>query len=182
VINLIHQDTHSSSVDIELLIKGMTVIGRINNVYQQNLILWRGGKLRAKDRIALYLQWLCLCARDVKNTTSLNQAHFVSTEKVYSLPVIEQQTAKDQLSIWLEYWQLGADQILHFYPEAAWQWVTTGDQNKTLNTFIGNNFVQGEGSEAHIQRVCPDLTSHFEAFTQIADALLLPLVELGETK
>jgi exodeoxyribonuclease V gamma subunit len=170
----------AQSVDIELLVNNVVLFGRVDSLYAQNLILWRAGKLRAKDRIALYLQWLCLCA-DVPKA-GLNQAYFISTEKLYSLPVIEKQTALQQLAIWLKHWQLGGDQILHFYPEAAWQWATSQDINKTLSTFKGNDFAPGEGTEAHIQRVCPDLTLRFEPFSQIAEALLLPLVELGDAK
>jgi exodeoxyribonuclease V gamma subunit len=172
--------TPAQSVDIELLVNNVVLVGRVDSLYAQNLILWRAGKLRAKDRIALYLQWLCLCA-DVPKV-GLNQAYFISTEKLYSLPVIEKQTALQQLAIWLEHWQLGGEQILHFYPEAAWQWATSQDINKTLSTFKGNDFAAGEGTEAHIQRVCPDLTQRFEPFSQIAEALLLPLVELGDAK
>jgi exodeoxyribonuclease V gamma subunit len=176
--------TTAQSVDIELSINDVSLVGRVDSLYEQNLILWRPGKLRAKDRIALYLQWLCLCANSSTTApqTGLNQAHFISTDKLYSLPVIEQQTALQQLAIWLEHWQLGGDQILHFYPEAAWQWVTSQDVNKTLSTFKGNDFAAGEGTEAHIQRVCHDLTERFEAFSHIAEALLLPLVALGDAK
>ncbi|MGS2721574.1 exodeoxyribonuclease V subunit gamma [Paraglaciecola aestuariivivens] len=170
----------AKSVDIDLSINNIALLGRVDNLYQGNLILWRAGKLRAKDRLALYLQWLALCAQNVP--ASVNQAHYISTEKLYSLPVIEAQQAKQQLSIWLEYWQLGAEQLLHFYPEAAWEWVNSQDVNKTLNGFIGSDFSQGEGSEAHIQRVCPDLSVHFEVFSKHAEALFLPLVELGASQ
>ncbi|MBL4631145.1 MAG: exodeoxyribonuclease V subunit gamma, partial [Paraglaciecola sp.] len=170
----------SVSVDIELIIDDVTVIGRVDNLYGQDLILWRTGKLRAKDRIALYLQWLCLCAYGGKG--GLNQAHFISTEKPYSLPFIEKQQAMQMLGNWLKYRQQGSTELLHFYPESAWQWVNSQDSNKTINTFKGNDFAKGEGSEAHIQRVCPDLMTHFEQFSQVADELLLPIVELGESK
>jgi exodeoxyribonuclease V gamma subunit len=176
--------TTPQSIDIELLIDGVTLLGRIGNFYGKDLILWRSGKLRAKDRIVLYLQWLCLCADSsiTASKSALNQAHFISTEKLYTLPIIDKQSALQQLALWLKYWHLGADQVMHFYPEAAWQWVTSQDINKTLNTFKGNDFAAGEGTEAHIQRVCPDLAEHFESFGQLADALLLPLVALGEAK
>ena len=170
----------SQSVDIELQIDDISLLGRVDNLYGPDLILWRTGKLRAKDRIALYLQWLCLCAHSP--LIGLKQAHFISVDKLYSLAVIEKQDALQQLAIWLEHWQLGGNQVLHFYPEAAWQWVTSQDINKTLNTFIGNDYAAGEGSEAHIQRVCPDLAEHFESFTKIAEALLLPLVALGDAE
>jgi len=178
----------AQSVDIELPINNVTLVGRIGSLYGQlpeiNLILWRAGKLRAKDRIALYLQWLCLCASSstTVSQTRLNQAHFISTDTLYSLPVIEQQTALQQLAIWLEYWQLGGAQILHFYPEAAWQWITSQDTDKTLSIFKGNDFAAGEGTEPHIQRVCPDLAERFEIFSQIAEVLLAPMVELGDSE
>lgn len=178
-ITQLSQSTNTSqSVDIDLQIDGITLFGRVENIYEQHLILWRSGKLRAKDRITLYLQWLCLCACK----TGLKQAHFISVDKVYSLPAVEKQQALLQLSQWLKCWQQGADQVLHFYPEAAWQWVTSQDRNKTLSTFIGNDFAVGEGSEAHIQRVCPDLSEYFTPFSDIADLLLAPLVALGEAE
>ncbi|MFT6991693.1 MAG: exodeoxyribonuclease V gamma subunit, partial [Paraglaciecola sp.] len=48
--------TTAQSVDIELVINDVVLVGRVDSLYEQNLILWRAGKLRAKDRIALYLQ------------------------------------------------------------------------------------------------------------------------------
>jgi len=180
IIQLSQSLNASQSVDIELPMDDITLLGRVSNLYGQDLILWRTGKLRAKDRIALYLQWLCLCADSSK--TGLHQAHFISVDKLYSLPVVEKQDALQQLNLWIKHWQRGGDQILHFYPEAAWQWVTSQDIDKTLTTFIGNDFAPGEGSEAHIQRVCPDLAEHVENFTQLAETLLVPLVALGEAK
>jgi exodeoxyribonuclease V gamma subunit len=180
IMQLNLSDSPENSVDIELLIEGVTLQGRIDNLYGQKLILWRTGKLRAKDRIALYLQWLCLCAYD--NKSSLNQAHFISTEKPYSLPLVEKQQAIELLGPWLKYWQLGGIQLLHFYPESAWQWVNTQDLSKTISTFKGNDFAAGEGTEDHIQRVCPDLLANFETFSQVSDELLLPIVELGANK
>lgn len=180
ITHLTQSKSPSQSVDIELLIDDITLFGHIDQVYGQDLILWRSGKLRAKDRIALYLQWLCLCAQLSK--TALNQAHFISVEKRYSLPAVDKQSALQQLSTWLHYWQKGANQVLHFYPEAAWEWVTKQDVNRTLNKFMGNNYSLGEGSEPHIQRVCPDLAVHFEYFSQLADELLMPLVTLGGSK
>ncbi|MEO9943649.1 exodeoxyribonuclease V subunit gamma [Paraglaciecola sp.] len=171
---------HSKSLDINLQLNQTSLTGRIGSIYGQNLILWRSGKLRAKDRISLYLQWLSVCAQSPK--TGLINGYFVSTEKPFSIPVIEKQQAHDTLNLWLEYWQQGLLQALHFYPEAAWQWVTTQDIDKSLNTFMGNDFAKGEGTEAHIQRVCPDLSENIEVFTQVSDRLLMPLVELGESK
>ncbi|WP_299082995.1 exodeoxyribonuclease V subunit gamma, partial [uncultured Paraglaciecola sp.] len=180
IIQLNQTTNNAQSIDVELTIDSITIVGRIGNLFSQNLVLWRAGKLRAKDRITLYLQWLCLCANPPK--LGLNQASFVTTDKLYSIPVIEKSAAIEQLTIWLQYWLRGTSCSLCFYPEASWVWASTQDQNKTLHAFIGNDYASGEGSEAHIQRVCPDLNQQFAGFSEVAEKLLLPLVALGNAK
>ncbi|MEP0354520.1 exodeoxyribonuclease V subunit gamma [Paraglaciecola sp.] len=168
------------SVDIDLMLDKHVLTGRVYTLYGPNLLLWRSGKLRAKDRIELYLQWLALCAQEGK--FSLDKGYYISTDKPYILPVIEQQQAIDTLNLWAEYWQKGLTQVLHFYPEAAWQWLKTQDVAKTLATFEGNNFSKAEGEEAHIQRVCPDLSQCIDELKEVTDKLLLPLFEIGGGK
>ncbi|WP_133471799.1 exodeoxyribonuclease V subunit gamma [Paraglaciecola marina] len=168
------------NIDIALTLNDTLLTGRIHHLYGPNLLLWRSGKLRSKDRIALYLQWLALCAQGGK--VILDKGYFLNVGKAYSLPAIEPQQAAEQLSVWIKYWQLGHTQILHFYPEAAWQWVKTQDVGKTIKAFEGDNFSKGDADDAHIQRVCPDLNIHFDAFTELSEELLMPLLEQGGDK
>ncbi len=175
--------------EVSLHIDGLNIVGWIdalygkngkNGQYGQNLILWRAGKVRAKDKLALYLNWLCLCVQPPSN--GLQQAYFVGTDKPFSLPLIPADEAAQNLQYFVKYWRMGQKQAVHFYPETAWRWLKTQDPTLTLQTFDGNSFAIGEGNEAHIQRLCPDLSPHFESFCEVSEELMSAMFELGGGK
>lgn len=186
VANVIQSQTDDTQrfVEINLECANISLVGQTHQLYGQNLVLWRPGKIRAKDRLQLYLYWLALCA--APPATGLNQACFVSIEtggviKTYTLPKVEVEIAKDSLNTWLNHFAKGQNNILHFYPESAWNWVKNQDQNKLIQVFVGNDFSAGEGNEPHIQRVCPDLSAHMAPFTELSETLFMPLLLLGES-
>ncbi|MFT4940838.1 MAG: exodeoxyribonuclease V gamma subunit [Paraglaciecola sp.] len=179
-LDLLCNERDASKQEVNLAINGVKLVAWIDQCYGQNLIMWRAGKLRAKDKLSLYLNWLCLCAKPPN--VGLGEAHFVGTDKPFSLAVIEADEALQQLEVFVGVWRLGQTQAVYFYPETAWQWVKTHDPDKTLQTFIGNAFVDGEGNEPHIQRLCPDLSVHFEEFCQLSEQLMAPLFNYGGGK
>jgi exodeoxyribonuclease V gamma subunit len=160
----------------------LRITGRISHLFGQRLLLWRPGKLRAKDRISLYLHWLILCACPPKSP--LQQAYFLSTNNAFILPLVAQDQALQALQLWSEYWLQGQNQSLHFYPETAWTWVNSQDRAKSLAVFHGSDYkvagVNPEGSEEHINRVCADLSVFFDDFSGVSEDLLRPLVDLLE--
>ncbi|MGJ8682788.1 exodeoxyribonuclease V subunit gamma [Paraglaciecola sp.] len=166
--------------DLELHLNGFNLNGRITELYGQSLILWRPGKLREIDKVCLYLQWLCVCAKPPKS--GLESAWFVTTEKPYQLAKIESSQAQLLLSDWLQIYEKGQQEVIHFYPTSAWNWLKNQDQNKCIQTFKGNQFKAGEAQETHIQRVCPDLALVFDEFCQLSESLLMPLFELEKQK
>ncbi|MDU0355264.1 hypothetical protein RS130_16335 [Paraglaciecola aquimarina] len=99
--------SHKSHVDLDITINQFTVTGRIKHIYGKNLILWRPGKLREKDKVILYLYWLCLCASPPKQ--GLDSAFFVSVEKLYRLPVLDKEAAERALNNWLNIYFWGKD-------------------------------------------------------------------------
>lgn len=166
--------------EVNLQIDGLNIVAWIDALYGPNLILWRAGKVRAKDKLALYLNWLCLCVQPP--SSGLQQAYFVGTDKPFSLPLISPGEAAQNLQYFVKYWRMGQHQAVHFYPETAWKWLKTEDLKLTLQTFVGNNFANGEGQEPHIQRLCPDLSLHFESFCEVSEELMSALFELGGGK
>jgi exodeoxyribonuclease V gamma subunit len=166
--------------EVNLHIDGLNIVAWIDGLYGQNLVLWRPGKVRAKDKLALYLNWLCLCVQPP--SSGMLQAVFVGTDKPFSLPLIPPDEAAKNLGSFVKYWRMGQNQAVHFYPETAWKWLKTEDRKQTLQTFLGSNFASGEGQELHIQRLCPDLSLHFEAFCELSEELMSPLFELGGGK
>ena len=112
----------------------------------------------------------------------MEEAHFIGTDKPFSLPLIEASEAAQHLHVFIDIWRLGQTQAVHFYPETAWQWLNTRDPDKTLDAFIGNNFAKGESKEPHIKRMCPDLSVHFDEFCQLSELLMTPLFNYGGGK
>ncbi len=172
--------TGPQSKDIKLSIDGIKLIGRAEQCYLQNLIYWRTGEVREKDKIECYLTWLALCASNASHVAG--NAYYINKAKPYKLPAVSPEQAKQQLSVWVKYYQSGLQQPLRFFPKASFNWANKQDKNKALQAFAGNQFQGGDVSDPHIQRICPDLTQQFDDFAIQSDALLQGLIDLEQQK
>lgn len=160
-------------IEIDLDLPQGRLQGWLDQIFEQALVFARPGKIRGKDRLALWLSWLSVCASEMGGT--FDQAHYVGVQETLTLPSVAPDAAKRQLGEFLSFYQNGLSQYWHFYPESGWQWLKSADKNRALQTFNGNLFAAGEGQEPHIHRMCPDLSDHFDAFTEVTDQLLAPL-------
>lgn len=181
LIESIHKrcDNHQPRIiEVDIEIAGVRLVGWVDQVYQTDLVLWRAGKIRAKDKMELWLKWLCLCISGVPNDSCCG--YYIGTNGEFSLPFISAEQAQSELTNYVQLWISGQHSAVHFYPETSWQWVKTHDVKKTYDTFIGNRFYSGEGQEIHVSRLCPDLSVHFEQFSDVSERLFVTLVEVGE--
>lgn len=162
----------------------LNIQGQIEQIYGSQLILWRSGKLRAKDRLQTYLTWLCICAQD--SEAAMQQAVFIELDgksvKSWPLAHIKQHDALQTLAELVALFIKGQQQLLPFYPESGWQWISSGDKQKVLDTFSGQEggFNFAENTEPHIYRVCPDLNAVFNEFCQLSEQILLPIQQLSD--
>ncbi len=165
----------------------INVQGRVDGIYSlgtRNLFIqWRPGKLRAADRLHLWVQWLILLAGDTQ--ASFSESAFIGTDKVFVLPLIDKQAAQEQLRILVEFWQQSKLQPLPFFPESAWAWVTTQNETKTISTYVGSSFSFGSGggnraeiTDPHFYRACPNLALQFEEFTIYAERIFGTLFQI----
>lgn len=178
--SLIGQGLAAKNQQIELVVNGIDIFTRLEQVYGDNLVFWRTGKVRVKDKIECYLTWLVFCASHA--SISKGKVYYINQDKPYSLPALEPELAKQQLALWLDYYRLGHQQALHFYPMASYKWAQKQDINQALQAFIGSDFSAGDISDPHIQRLCPDLTVQFEEFSQVSQTLLQGLIDLEGQK
>jgi exodeoxyribonuclease V gamma subunit len=169
-------------LNITVTVGQWALSGSIDGIYGKKLLMWRAGRIRAKDRINLYLSYLCLAASQDGGKTDVDGASFIGSDGVFNIVTLDQDNALKYLEDFVNLYQKGQSQCLHFYPESAWKWVKTSHTQQTLNEFIGNDFKRGEGQEPHIHRVCPDLIEHFVEFSTLAERLLMPLCEMAEGK
>lgn len=157
-------------IDIEIGLGAdkVRLVGWIDNIYDNDLILLRSGEIRAKDKLTLWIKWLCLCAV-VERPASC--ARFLGIKQQYQLKYVPQQSAIAQLSILLNQFNQGITAPLHFYVESAYVWVTTQDNKKALTKFVGNDYQRGESSDANIARLCPDLNAVFDQFDSASHSI-----------
>ncbi|WP_166423684.1 exodeoxyribonuclease V subunit gamma [Paraglaciecola sp. 20A4] len=161
--------------------QAIQITGWVDNLYNGNLVFWRPGKVKGNNITQLWLTWLALCASG--NVAVDKRAYFIGIDdkEPFNIGAIGENEAKMQLAHFIRYWRIGLQQVLHFYPKTAYEWLSGSDEKKALlkaqNAFYGSFFAKGEGDEPHIRRVCPDLTEHFDAFGEVSHALLGPLFE-----
>ncbi|WP_343844537.1 exodeoxyribonuclease V subunit gamma [Bowmanella denitrificans] len=162
---------------LQLTIQGVDISGWQDHLYGEQLVLWRSGKVRAKDKLQLWLRLLLLCAQGVK----LNQAVFVGTEsEPFMLNGMPRDQAVAALNIYIQAWCDGHNQPLLLLPECAWLWLDKGDWDKVLKSFSGNDFAKGEGQDVHVARIWPELAPHQQEFIRISESLLGPLYQWSQ--
>lgn len=177
-LRLLKGETSGIKQSVTAEVDSMQLAGVIDGLHSEELILWRPGKVRAKDKITLWLKLLLL--RVGQQERNIAQGHFVGTDGCFTLPQMDRDLAVQQLTQFVDYWQRGLTAPLLCFPETAWCWLKTADEVKTLNQFNGSEFMKGEGQEPHIARVCPDLSAQFAEFVSQTETLYRPLFDYAE--
>ena len=165
----------------------LKLVGQINSLYGNKLILWRPGHLRGKDCLQLYLTWLALCAQPAAQ--SVDEAVFAYIDrqskkiKTWRLAKLSASEALSRLAELTQLFIKGQQQVLNFYPEAGWTWINSEDKNAVLTAFSGSDsqFSFPENDEPHIRRVCPDLNSVFDELCQLSEQIMRPMYDLSKT-
>lgn len=168
-------------IDIQLSHNNTKIQGWTKQIYDDALIMHRPGKIRGKDRISLWINWLACCGQSGSLALSLKEAYFYGNDACIKLARVPQDEAVALLNELIALYYQGKSSPLLFFPETATAWLKHGDMQKTLETFNGNHFVLGEGQDLNIHRVCPDLSEYFSEFVEIAEQVLLPIKQY-ETK
>ncbi|UAA40493.1 exodeoxyribonuclease V subunit gamma [Paraneptunicella aestuarii] len=172
-------------------IEGIYPLGTRNlssgvSAHSRALVLWRPGKLRAQDRLQLWVKWLLIQSQQsFKDNTAadVEKAYFFATDDVMVLPSLSPEFASNTLNELLQFWRDNNNQPQCFFPETAWVWAKSQDQQKAINAYVGNDFGGGnraESTEAHFHRICPDLAEQFGEFSECADKILSPLLAVLE--
>ncbi|MDF2179815.1 exodeoxyribonuclease V subunit gamma [Aliiglaciecola sp. CAU 1673] len=159
-------------ISVALEIDGLLIQGHQDRVFGRRLVLYRAGKVAAKHRLMLWLRLLVLSAQG----EALDEAVLVGHEtKPLVLAAPSQEQARGYLSEFVTAWREGHARPLPFFVETAWLWLTTGDKDKCLDKFYGNQNTMGEGQEPHVRRCFPQLEPVFTQSCEWAERLLTGL-------
>lgn len=163
-------------IEVNLDVGSQHIVGWLPVTDCRALLCWRAGKVKTLHKLNLWLQWLLVMAQG----STLERALFIGTEETFELLPIATDDAKVLVARYIKAYRYGLQNPLLLFPDTAWEWIKTMDDKKAQLKFDGSYFVEGEGSEPHVKRVCPNLKAQFTMFEQVADALIKPLYEFVE--
>jgi exodeoxyribonuclease V gamma subunit len=117
---------------------------------------YRFGKLRSKDRLALWLQHVCLCLAEPD--PQARESVLVCSDATLRLK--PPPDARAVLESVLDLYRQGLERPLHFFPESSLEYVNkrrgAADERRALaaarSRWEGNDFQAGEGEDPYFQR------------------------------
>nr|WP_245680720.1 hypothetical protein [Veronia pacifica] len=143
--------------------------GWLGQCYRDGRILHRSGKIRGQDRLASWIEHLCLCAGGL----SIHTRFFGIGEELVYAPV-EQQEAYQSLQIYLEAYYDGQQKPLLYLPSTIFAGLSScmdkkgnfhdeeGGREKAFikmqQAYVGGYLTIGEGQNEYVARVWPELT------------------------
>ncbi|WP_394201950.1 exodeoxyribonuclease V subunit gamma [Shewanella waksmanii] len=190
---------HCQSLSVDLALQttpAMSLVGRIDDLSQKGLVNYRPGTANGRDIIRVYLRHLCVCAMadqtddpSCEDISSANKSVFkhsflLDIGHFHAFAPISAEQARNQLSVWGQYFIDGQAQPLLFAPRTALAYVEAeGDHLQKLQAaslqWQDEQTGLGEGFEPHLQRLFhfPDDFDE-SGFGDTAQQLLQPLLSL----
>ncbi|MDD1795201.1 exodeoxyribonuclease V subunit gamma [Enterovibrio sp. ZSDZ42] len=140
--------------------------GWLDERYRAGRVLFRSGKIRARDRLAAWIDHLCQCAAGDKSET-----HFIGVDEDVVLTSIDANEALSYLSFYLEQYYLGTERPLPYLPNTALAGLLASmdkagnwsDDDVTWEkakikmraAFDSGYMTTGEGENTYVMRVWP---------------------------
>ncbi|VAW85376.1 Exodeoxyribonuclease V gamma chain [hydrothermal vent metagenome] len=166
-------------IELDLKIGDFHLHGWLANVTHDGLQSYRYTKIKAKDRLALWLNHLALCAINPAGV-ALKSRHFAEDGTLCFAPVDD---PLHQLQRLLQHYWQGLQKPLPFYPESSLLYTTLINKGKAdealakaEKNFLGSDYYPGEGADPYLQLVLRDQHPFDGSFIELAEAIYQPLL------
>ena len=163
---------HNATAEVDAVINDTRIVGVVEQFHgeKNELMWWRIGAIRAKDRIAVWLRLLALTgARDCRLTAYLFGSKNGESSTLAG-PSPEQ--ARELLGDWVATWQQGQRKPLPFFAETSWGWAAKQSSTAVASAWSGQAW--SEGNDAVHRMIFGDEPVD-DSFKDLASRLLGPL-------
>uniref|UniRef100_C6DYD1 Exodeoxyribonuclease V, gamma subunit n=1 Tax=Geobacter sp. (strain M21) TaxID=443144 RepID=C6DYD1_GEOSM len=168
-------------LDIDLVLPGGRIVGRIENLRCDRMVRYRYTKLKAKDQLRLWVEHLALNCAQAEGYPL--ESSFVASDSTIHLPPVE--TCTEHLDRLLELYRMGMTCPLKFFPESSLEYAKKSRDPKkaakaladALGKWHGSEFYEGEGKDEHCRRFFGDDAPLDEEFAALALQVWEPLLE-----
>jgi exodeoxyribonuclease V gamma subunit len=152
------------------------LFGDLTKLYKEGLIHYRLVKeTKAKDLIGLWIEHLALNAIDGKhNKNSL----FISKDKETKLKPLDKKQCCDILQVLLDYYWLGLEKPLAFFPETSFTYVKNKNSFVKANKkWLGDDYNLAESNDLYYQQCFNSLSLEDSEFSELANQFWQPMFE-----
>ena len=172
-------DKHTARPEVDIVVHGARIVGVAERFHRDRneLVWWRIGRIRAKDRIEVWLRLLALSvALDCRLTAYLFGSKNAESSTVTGPPPEE---ARALLGDWVAAWREGQHRPLRLFAEASWKW--TDRQSASAVTADWCRQPWSEGCDP-VHRMMFANEPVDDSFKELASRLLGPLREACSEK
>ncbi|HEX9971075.1 MAG TPA: exodeoxyribonuclease V subunit gamma, partial [bacterium] len=177
--------TALATLEVDLKILDFNLIGRIDSIYPERLIQFRYARVKARDRLKLWIYHLALNAIQTDHYPKTSM--LVALDPVWAaweFPPVE--NSNELLAELLQiYWQ-GLMKPLHFFPESSWEYAQqVVEKNKIPEEarriasakWSGSDFSRGEGNDLYYQQCFRNSVPIDTEFQELSLNIFKPILE-----
>ena len=158
---------------VKLAIAGYELVGSLDRVTENGIVDFRIGRLRAIDRLLLWLRHLVLAA----SVGEERDAVFVAEDETFHLRPVACDEAKALLAGLLDIYQEGLREPLPFFPETSWAFAN--EDKKWREAWDGGYHCNGESEDAAIRLAFRNMEPLDETFKSLARKIWSPIIRKG---
>jgi len=171
-------------LEVDLDIGGIRLQGRLHPLSDKGLLLYRPAKLKAEQRIELWLRHLALNALNPPGVDLVSRCLALDDEAVYG-PVAD---ATGLLRPWIAAFREGMNVPLPFFPALSLDYAERREKaearEKALprasKDWFGNDYTSGASDDIHNRITFAGREPIDDAFADLAERLLMPLLAQEE--
>ena len=181
------------SIELDIQVNDFHIFGRLDQIFEQEQLLFRFGKLRAKDRIAFWIKHLLLQEVKPDNHSGITRLFtFENHQSVEATVLPSLVDSTELLNLLLNYYWRGLQKGISFFPESSFAYAEMmskgrkdkGDAMKAAEKkWINKHSYINEGKDAYNARITGSIKalkgSHIEEeFKIISTSFWNPFLDL----
>ena len=167
-------EDHTARPEVDIVVNGTPIVGVVERFHggRNELMWWRIGRIRAKDRIEVWLRLLALTvALDCRLTAYLFGSKNAETSTLAGPP---SEGARALLGDWVAAWREGRHKPLPLFAEASWKWTEKRSGSAVQTGWTGQPWSEGNDP---VHRMMFGNDPVDDSFMDLASRLLGPLRE-----
>ena len=136
-------EDHTARPEVDIVVNGTRIVGVVERFHggRNELMWWRIGRIRAKDRIEVWLRLLALTvALDCRLTAYLFGSKNADTSTLTGPP---SERARALLGDWVSAWREGRHKPLRLFAEASWKWTERQSASAVKTGWISQPWSEG---------------------------------------